>query len=469
MTVSGDKETNRYTDAVVAEIKSKLNVDFDYSIFGGSNYADFFTEVKKADALRPIIRIDTVANFTFECTAFLLKRPNGAVEKLDHDFVHMLPYVYGISMRVYHDDASGDTAGIIEKQIRSLYSGEVEVWVEVPGFRGNKSLVKLFVAPDQEPTEPAQEHGLSVKIIPFIPYYSVYYFQGWDPAALSSDLKQQFTVLQIAEFSCLTYSKYEDALTYLEKDYLTFINHEKNRWRSFFSPAYKQVKDRYDRGLPIDQDTFNSAFRKIVCVVPQLFKFFINGATYDDIHGIIAARAGEINQRYVEACDDLKLPEQINGKYGVVFNCRESRSLTSLLEAVAGKNVSLETAVKNQLRTMEIRKRDELFEAYDRANYEGEQIEYESDGSSGHGSFLRDVVSTAAGVYIGERLADRKRAKREAELEESRREWEMKQESERRHQAALESQRQWEAVRRANEERRKKGQPELPLPPRSWY
>lgn len=37
------------------------------------------------------------------------------------------------------------------------------------------------------------------------------------------------------------------------------------------------------------------------------------------------------------------------------------------------------------------------------------------------------------------------------------------------HQAALESQRNWNAVNEANKERRRKGQPELPLPPRTWY
>lgn len=41
-------------------------------------------------------------------------------------------------------------------------------------------------------------------------------------------------------------------------------------------------------------------------------------------------------------------------------------------------------------------------------------------------------------------------------------------ERERKHQAAVESQRQWRAVKEANEERRRKGQPELPLPPRTW-
>ena len=55
--------------------------------------------------------------------------------------------------------------------------------------------------------------------------------------------------------------------------------------------------------------------------------------------------------------------------------------------------------------------------------------------------------------------------KKQAEYAEKRRQQE---ERERRHQAAVESQRQWRAVKEANDERRRKGQPELPLPPRTW-
>ena len=42
-------------------------------------------------------------------------------------------------------------------------------------------------------------------------------------------------------------------------------------------------------------------------------------------------------------------------------------------------------------------------------------------------------------------------------------------ESARRHEEARDSQRAWRAVHKANMERRKKGQPEIPYPPRKWY
>ena len=120
---------------------------------------------------------------------------------------------------------------------------------------------------------------------------------------------------------------------------------------------------------------------------------------------------------------------------------------------------------------MEAQREFEMMEASMQSQYEPEHDTYEGNdsSSSGGGGFIRNVAATATGDYIGERLADRKRAQREKELEEERRREYQRQESERKREAARESQRQWEAVRKANIERKRKGQPELPLPPRSWY
>ena len=66
----------------------------------------------------------------------------------------------------------------------------------------------------------------------------------------------------------------------------------------------------------------------------------------------------------------------------------------------------------------------------------------------------------------------RKEKKFERKLEGERQKYEREQwqrDQEERHRRAVQSQREWDAVKKANEERRRKGQPELPLPPRFWY
>ncbi|MBO4306593.1 MAG: hypothetical protein J5890_05335 [Clostridia bacterium] len=419
----GDKETNRYTDAVVSNIKEKLNVDFDYSIFGGSNYADFFQVVKQNEIHYPIIRIDTVANFTFGCTEYLIKRPNGRVEKMDHDFVHTLPYAYGIKLRIFYDEETEPKAAIIENQIRSSYAIDTGVWVDVPNFKDNKSMVKLRVDPNEPEPEPLQNRIMEAlrqqnktkleKDIPFVQFYSVYYYQGWDTETLNKDPKQQFAVLQIAEFSSLTYSKLLSALDVVKLDYRPFVMHEKNRITSFFSPSYRQIKNLYDSKRPITRAQFDAAFKNIVSVFPQLYNFFVNGASYDEICNIIKGRAEELFQRYADACNDLNLPERVTGENGVSFSCREPADLTSLLEAMVGRHTLLETVIKDKLGSLEAQREFEMMEASFIDEREPDYSEYAGNNasSSGSGGFLREVASTAAGVYIGERLVDRKRAK----------------------------------------------------------
>lgn len=81
---------------------------------------------------------------------------------------------------------------------------------------------------------------------------------------------------------------------------------------------------------------------------------------------------------------------------------------------------------------------------------------------------LKDILKIAVGTAIGNRAIVNEE-KRRAEYEKERDLREQAKERERRHREAVESQRNWDAVKKANDERRRKGQPELPYPPRKWY
>ena len=81
---------------------------------------------------------------------------------------------------------------------------------------------------------------------------------------------------------------------------------------------------------------------------------------------------------------------------------------------------------------------------------------------------LGDILKIAAGVAIGNSSSVNEE-KKQTQLMKEQAIREKQQVAEARHQAALESQRQWRAVKKANEERRRKGLPELPYPPRTWY
>lgn len=105
--------------------------------------------------------------------------------------------------------------------------------------------------------------------------------------------------------------------------------------------------------------------------------------------------------------------------------------------------------------------REEIQEQYEQKNrlketakmtevqFVGTQCYEESSGGGFFSSMLKE---------LGREKAQKERVQTEEATE-----------SVRRRQRAVESQRQWLAVKKANEERRRKGQPELPLPPREWY
>ena len=82
---------------------------------------------------------------------------------------------------------------------------------------------------------------------------------------------------------------------------------------------------------------------------------------------------------------------------------------------------------------------------------------------------MRDTASVAAGVVIGNSISDKRRRKEMEELERKRQDEADRRARAERHRRAVESQIEFDRVKKLNEERRRKGQPELPLPPREWY
>ena len=100
-------------------------------------------------------------------------------------------------------------------------------------------------------------------------------------------------------------------------------------------------------------------------------------------------------------------------------------------------------------------------------SYDIEQ-EYNSRNTEGGGSFLRDVAANAIGASIANRgiKKELERQRKEANERERAR---LEEEDRKKREAAHRSQVEWENVRKANEERRRKGLPELPYPDRFYW
>lgn len=364
---------------------------------------------------KPYVCINTNANFTFACTQYHIKSTDGAVNTYRHDFINTLPYVYGITAYIYYDNGTKDKAKLIEEQFCSAYADEVQIWVDVPNGSGEKSTTKLRVDTAAINTQSTLGGLTQCKVIKFVPYYSVYFWQGYERENIANNPKQQFALLQAAELSLLTYSKLtKDAIRLYEIDYNAVVTHKK-LFNFMLPKAYRELKERFDRGQPIDRTLFETALAGIVNLYPQLYDCFMQGMSYEQIESDMKNRAEILSQRYAQLCDDLQLPDSLCGEYDVVLKCRNLDSLQLFLNKMVNTDKSLDKIVSECLKELEEKRLSEIQreqEERKRARMEAEYgyDDYDAPSSNG-GSFLRDVASTAMGVALGNRMTDRRRKK----------------------------------------------------------
>ncbi len=108
--------------------------------------------------------------------------------------------------------------------------------------------------------------------------------------------------------------------------------------------------------------------------------------------------------------------------------------------------------------------RQQLAEEYQRYREEHQCYEETHSDNSG-GGFLSNAAATAAGIAIANKINNRK-LKEEQEERDKRAAATAREERSRK---AFESRQLRDSVIKANQERRRKGQPELPIPPADWY
>lgn len=159
----------------------------------------------------------------------------------------------------------------------------------------------------------------------------------------------------------------------------------------------------------------------------------------------------------------------------VPIQYRKIEALRYIYDAMRSSNYTIaqainsyEQAVQRQIEQERLEQERRRVEAEERAAWAAEEAAYAATRAE---RAARDSYSSNSSSNDG--IFDR--AKRRAEENRDRREARDAErqaknaEYERKHQEARDSQRAWDAVHKANIERRRKGQPELPYPPRKWY
>lgn len=168
----------------------------------------------------------------------------------------------------------------------------------------------------------------------------------------------------------------------------------------------------------------------------------------------------------------------------IPIDYRKKETVEYIYHVVSSSNYTIKQAIElynqkvqreiEQARLRELQYQNELERQRQYSEQQAQEYydDFQEKGYSG--GIIRGAATALEEIYSEKKELRRQNdmikrqndmIKKQAEYAEKRRQQE---ERERRHQAAVESQRQWRAVKEANDERRRKGQPELPLPPRTW-
>lgn len=174
--------------------------------------------------------------------------------------------------------------------------------------------------------------------------------------------------------------------------------------------AYKEVKERFDRGQPIDRTLFETAFANITNLYPPLYDYFMQGMSYEQIESDMKNRAEVLSQRYVQLCDDLQLPENLSGDYDVILKCRNLDSLQLFLNKMVNTDKSLDEIVSECLKELEEKRLSEIQreqEERERARMEAEYgyDDYDEAPSSNGGGMVKDILKIGLGVASGNKIS----------------------------------------------------------------
>ena len=196
-----------------------------------------------------------------------------------------------------------------------------------------------------------------------------------------------------------------------------------------------------------------------------------------------SAAIAELEAKKKAALSELSTVEQeLEALYDacglIPIQYRNIPALSFIYNTIHSSRVDITTAfhLYEQKKQQEIE--EEKLRQYQRElDLREQEIERERNRQAAN-EFFSGVAATAAGSYIGNRAANRGERKelqkqtaylkKQTEIAEQEAKKRAFAEDERKRREAHESQLRWDAVSKENEKRRRKGQPELPLPPR-WY
>ncbi|MFR5875603.1 MAG: hypothetical protein ACLUFN_03850 [Eubacterium sp.] len=461
-----------YTDAIVEDFKNRFpNV----SVFGGSSFMEYFIEREKSTFKYPCIVVYTETDFSFSFKNYTNTTENGT--PIVHNYTtDILPIECKMKVEVYAKDK--EIKKELENKILEIYANEVLIQVEDYKYKNELSQISLTVESNikYDMKKEINKEYICVAEIRFKEFQSVYYQTDYNLPDIKNNQRLQARQFQLAAFYCKCESKmlHSDLKPY-KALFTKKINSEKGLLSRLSdglgtigneiitavqSDEYKIVRDNIQNGKPIDKTLFDKALI-ITSNYPNLYDKMIQGWSYKQIEDDLKKYAECFNIKWNKICnllkticpsiaEQLEIPEDKN-KYSICIEVGLGFYCNKMLDSISLSIQECKELYDEQLRIER--------ERYDAA-WANLRHSIREDIKSSSGGFLGNMLSTAAGVSIGNSKS-RNELKKQTQL--------MQQQADR--EKAEARRRQFETnykrsqIIEENQKRSRKGLPKIPVPP----
>ena len=419
---SGDKSLNRYTDAVVEDIRNKLHLSYPVGTYGGSSFMEFYRRDGLGQLHFPCMLVKANSNFVFD------KKTYTNIDRDGSPVIHpyspdALPLNFGALLVILAEEEA--QANEIKEQFEKMYTDEVQLKVPDTVQEGEFVPIKMVIDKAGSVSKPSSA-PLYRSIIQFKRFPIVYYPYVYASASeISDNQRLQVRLLQQAEFYLLCDLKFrKEAIPQLDSEYKDlFTQNQKKSFlgsmvgaigSAFESQEYKQVKECFKYGRPVDRQLFDKAFAKITSIYPSLYDKMTQGWTPEQLHAEFEKYANLFSEKWNTICNDLCLASftmssqlHLSGKNnqpteeirkGLVFYIQKmvDTPACTLSDAVTAYTEQLR--IEAEAQRERDRQNQETLEAWSESLRERRQ-------NRSSGGFFSNMMSTAGGVALGNKIS----------------------------------------------------------------
>ena len=401
----GDSVINRYTDGIIADINSRLDLPYSVSVYGGSTFSEWHRRNELNELDYPNILVKDIVKFSFEHKTYRTVDSNGNF--IDRPFsTEILPINYGIQIEIHTKNKT--QLAEIKQRIKEWYTEPQTTPVTLPLHEGEEFHVGIYYNSDLgDIHNQAFDLGLRTssdgtifssqyvakkksdvfcEVLSFYEYQSVYFVQPYNKTDLENNRKLQINLLRLAVFYGECSNKLSEAAKSLNGNYKELVSGKSSFLNFLNSQEFKTLKNCYDNGMPLDRNLFDSVFSRIVCIYPNLYDKTVQRLPYEQVQADIQKYADMFNDKFVELFTVLGVPTQFKRFSG------EVPYLFTNLRAYAGRmeenaELSLDEALDLQ--------ESERIESDRLKREERAEREYQQSNSSGGHGLLSGLVNSA--------------------------------------------------------------------------